>query len=327
LSTIARVFDIKPGTLYKWYRNHLSDFKPDIENGIWPVAHLEKVDVDTGEVVRCKPLYVFKPENIGEKMCIDDKAIKREGYTIFSNAHNSKIALMIESCKSDEVSAALSMFGKYLLKVRSVSCDMAAGYLKVCSEQLPDAKVVIDKFHVIRYVYDAVLEVRIKIKKELTAQLSKGKKKTEEDRQILRKIDLLRRCRNRLTQSSDKWSEVGLEVMTQVFINHNELKIAYDLAQTFKQWYAFSNPSKPREQITGNLHKWYHQVIMSNIVEFKSVIKMIRKHEDEILNYFDHGHTNAKAERINGNINRFISSNYGIKDKIFALYRMAGYFS
>ena len=54
---------------------------------------------------------------------------------------------------------------------------------------------------------------------------------------------------------------------------------------------------------------------------------MIRKHEDEIINFFRNGMTNAKAERLNGKIQRFVSNNYGIKDKDFALYRIANYFS
>jgi transposase len=60
--------------------------------------------------------------------------------------------------------------------------------------------------------------------------------------------------------------------------------------------------------------------------EFKSVVKMIRKHENEILNFFKSGITNAKAERLNGKIQRFVTNNYGIKHKDFCLYRMAGYF-
>jgi len=54
---------------------------------------------------------------------------------------------------------------------------------------------------------------------------------------------------------------------------------------------------------------------------------MIRKHEDEIINFFRHGITNAKAERLNGKIQRFVTNNYGIKNKDFTLYRIAGYFS
>jgi len=65
----------------------------------------------------------------------------------------------------------------------------------------------------------------------------------------------------------------------------------------------------------------------SGFDEFKAVAKMIKKHEYEIINFFQSKQTNAKAERLNGKINRFISNNYGIKDKDFALYRIANYFS
>ncbi|MDR1553885.1 MAG: transposase [Prevotellaceae bacterium] len=57
----------------------------------------------------------------------------------------------------------------------------------------------------------------------------------------------------------------------------------------------------------------------SPIAEFKSVIKMLRKHEIQIINYFRHGATNAKDERLNGKIQRFITQNCGLKDKDFFL--------
>jgi transposase len=56
-------------------------------------------------------------------------------------------------------------------------------------------------------------------------------------------------------------------------------------------------------------------------------LKMLRKHETQIVNYFRQGATNAKSERLNGKIQRFITQNYGLKDKDFFLYRTAGYFS
>jgi transposase len=288
---------------------------------------LEKVDEQTGEITKGKPLYVFKTENIGSKMSIDDKAIGHEGFSILSNGETGQIAMMIESCKSVEVAQAISLFGNDLNKVESISCDMAAGYLNVCSDELPRAKVVIDKFHVMQYVYDVVLDVRTRIKKELSGQLSKGKEKTEQDKEILLKLDVLKHCRYRLTQSPDKWSEAGINVMYQAFENHNELSEAYDLTQKFKKWYDISNRIKTKSLIIQELHQWYCQVKQSELDEFKSVVKMITKHENEIINFFACGQTNAKAERLNGKINRFISNNYGIKDKDFALYRIAKYFS
>jgi Transposase and inactivated derivatives len=305
----------------------LSDYCSDKESEKWHPKYIEKVDASTGEKVRGKPLYVFKPENIGEMMSIDDKAIGHEGFTILSNAKTGKITMMLESCKSEEVAEAVSLFGKDLRKVESISCDMAAGYLKVCSEQFPGTKVVIDKFHVMQYVYNVVLDVRTRIKKEISEKLSKGKTKTEEDKNILKKLDLLKHCRYRLTQSPDKWSESSKELMEQVFNYHKDLKIAYDLTQSFKQWYHINNRFKEKSQIIEELYKWYHKVINTDLDEFKSTIKMIRKHEYEILNFFSCGQTSARAERLNGKINRFLSNNYGIKDKDFALYRTAFYFS
>jgi hypothetical protein len=38
---------------------------------------------------------VFKPENIGEKMSIDDKGIVHAGFTILSNSDTGKIALPV----------------------------------------------------------------------------------------------------------------------------------------------------------------------------------------------------------------------------------------
>ena len=100
------------------------------------------------------------------------------------------------------------------------------------------------------------------------------------------------------------------------------------MTQEFRQWYAVENISrKDRPSTAADLHQWYGKVVGSEPDELRSTLKMIRKHEDEVINYFICGQTNAKAERINGKIYRFISNNYGIKDKGFALYRAALYFS
>ena len=233
----------------------------------------------------------------------------------------------MESIKVSELEQALSLFGKNLLKVRSVSMDMSPTYFKLCYEQMPYTQIVIDKFHVMKYVYESLLEVRINIKKELSEGLSKGKIKTENDKEILRELELLNRCRNRLTQSPDKWSEATKELMEQIFSKYEKLKIAYILSQKFKDWYNRTNYFDDKKQIKNKLEQWYVAVKESEIKEFFSAAKMIRKHEENIMNYFSCGHTNANAERLNGKIQRFVSANYGIRDKDFALYRIAGYFS
>lgn len=288
---------------------------------------MEKIDASTGEITEGKPLYVFKPENIGSRMCVDDKVIAHEGFTILSNGETGKIAMMLPSCRADEVSQGLSLFGKTLDQVRYISCDMSAGYIAVCRDCLPWAKIVIDKFHVMQYVYDAVLEVWRKTKKDLSTSLSKGKEKTEEDRRILQQLDVLKHCRYRLTQSREKWSETGAQWMQQAFASHPNLHTAYTLSQDFKRWYGKSNLSRQKNNIRDELHQFYRHVQQAALEDFSPLVKMLRKHEYELLNYFLCGQTNARAERLNGKIKRFLSNNYGTRDMDFALYRTAAYFS
>ncbi|MDR0205800.1 MAG: transposase [Bacteroidales bacterium] len=318
------MFDIKPQTLQYWYKNFLSDYFPDIESNRWHPQKIETVDKATGEIKE-KPVYVFKKENLGEHMCIDDKAIGHTGFSILSNNKTGKIALMIESANSKEVEQAMSLFGKELWRIKSISMDMSPTYALVCNNLIPRATQVIDKFHVMKYVYDAVGNARIRINKELTATLTKGKKKTEQDKETLSELELLRRINHAITQSPDKWNEEMTETINRVFEKHDELKKAYQISQDFKNWYDYRNHSKSTIQITKCLYQWYEQARQLKV--FESVIKMIRKHEDEIINFFQHGMTNAKAERLNGKIQRFLSGNYGIKDKDFFLYRTANYFS
>jgi len=155
------MFDIKPQTLQYWYKNFLSNYFPDIENNKWhPQKIITHFNTTTGEVVKDKPVYVFKQENLGENMSIDDKSIGHDGFTILSNNETSKIALMVESTNAKEVEQAMELFGNDLKKITNISMDMSPTYALVCNNLIPRAKQVIDKFHVMQYVYDAVLEVR-----------------------------------------------------------------------------------------------------------------------------------------------------------------------
>ena len=318
------MFNQLPKTLYHWYKHFLSDYYPDKESRIWCSEQIEIVDKKTGEIKK-RPLYVLKPENIGANMSIDDKAIGHDGFTILSNNATGKMALMVETCTADGVEQAIGRFGSHLHKIKNVSMDMSSTYALVFNNLLPRATQVIDKFHVMKYVYGAVCDVRSKTVKELQQKLSKGRKRNDQDRKLLSQIELLRRISHAITQSPDKWSEEMEENINQAFEMHSEVKTAYQISQKFKQWYNYQNRFSSTDKITENLYHWYKEAMV--LPEFESVIKMIRKHETQIINFFKNGMTNAKAERLNGKIQRFVSGNYGIKDKDFFLWRTAKYFS
>jgi len=323
------MYDIKPKTLYHWYRNYLSDYKPDKESGKWLKEKIPIADKNTGEILHELPVYVVKPENIGESMAIDDKQIGRDTFTIMTNQQTGKIAMLVETLKSEELQMSTALIGEAINKIKSISCDMSPSYLKFIESCFKQSAIVIDKFHVVRYVLEALQDVRRRMKTQIMEQLPKGKvsRKSPQNEQLLSSLELLRRSKYMLTQSENNWTEIQKELSEQLFFRFPEIKKAYQLSEDFKKWYDPSNAIKPRIILEQQLYQWYEQVEESRLKEFINVVKMIEKHEENILNYFNKKLTNAKAENMNGKIQRFITNNFGVRDKDFTLYRIANYFS
>lgn len=321
------MFGHKPKTLYNWYRNYLSGYQEDRASGTWGKNKLIIADKDTGEIKEERPVYIAKPENMGESMTLDDKQIGKDTFTIMTNHQTGKIALLVEALKVDELKGAVNYLGDSITQVKNISCDMSPSYIKLCEEAFPQSTIVIDKFHVVKHVLDTLQSIRLRIKNQLLEQLPNGKKTTKEDKQILNDLELLRRSKYLLTQTQSDWNEHQKELMQEVFARFKELDIAYQLTERFRQWFDKKNCIKPQITIEKELFEWYDMVENSKLKEFKSAVKLIEKYEQSILNYFHKGLTNAKAENINGKIQRFIINNYGVRDKDFALYRIAKYFS
>ena len=314
--------------LQRVYKDHLSGYHPPSEKGPRELESIPvKVDVDTGEVLSEKPLYIFEPANMGLLMCIDDKQVGKGSYTILSNPVTGKVALLIESVDRETLKKALARFPN-LGTVLQICADMSPTYLKLVREAMPHAKVSIDKFHVIRYAYDVLADIRGQLQKQLKEQLSGGRDRTAKDEKLLSGLELLKRCRYLVNRSKEDWSKGQAAMMERLFSMFPELTTAYTLVQQFKQWYSSSNIGAGFLKIDRELHQWYENTEKSKVATFfEGFIKMVRKHEEKITNYFTSGLTNAKAENLNGKIQRFIANNYGIKNKDFTMFRIATYFA
>ena len=325
------MFGIKPKTLHHWYKEELSGYQQQVKAGTWGEKRIIVADEQTGEVLKEKPVPIAKAENMGSHMTIDEKQIGKRMYTIMTNAGNGKIAFLAESMKVEELKQAI---GNYLSEktkeVRSISCDMSPSYKKLCREVFTDAMLVIDKFHVIKHLMDALQQVRRQLKsqclldnKAINSQPDGGSAEEE----VYTQAEMLERSRYILCKMEAEWLEDEKEMMEQLFSRYPVLKTAYELTQQLRNWYHGRNIGKSINTLENELHHWCMRVNESKITAFKAIRKMIEKHWDDIINYFLEGQTNAKAENMNGKIQRFLANNFGIKDRDFFMFRVAGYFS
>jgi transposase len=323
------MFSIKPKTLHFWYKESLSGYKQAVETGRWGEKKISLVDRDTGEVLKEKAVPIAKPENFGSHMTIDEKQIGKKMYTIMTNTQSGKIAFLAQTMKPEELKqAAENYIAEKLSEVKSVSCDMSPSYKKFCKDIFPNTQLVIDKFHVVKHLMDALQHVRKQIKNQCINNAKTDVKQTNsEQEKIWSDIELLERSRYILFKMQLDWEKDDEEVMTQLFNHFPILQKAYELTQKLRIWYNNKNIGKHINILEKELYNWCDEVNQAKIPAFRAVRKMIEKNQDDILNYFKEGQTNAKAENMNGKIQRFLANNFGIKDRDFFLYRVAGYFS
>jgi transposase len=326
-TTIGGFLQLKPQTVYTWYRNYLSGYPKAAASGQWGKDNFIASDK------RQKQVPVLKPENFGEQMAIDEKMIDEEFYTVMTNRQTGKIALLAETLQvadlnklTDKISAAKDV-------VKEITADLSPTYEKFCEQSFPAATIVADKFHVVKHIVEAVQALRLRLKQEEIAKLPAAKKERryyEKQTKLINgesRIEMLTRSRYVLFKRPENWTASQQKRASLLFETFPQIKSTYELTQQIRQWLDKENVGKYQWQIERQLIHWYDCAEQQKLPEVENLIRLIGSHEQKIMNYFKSGKTNAKAEAINSKIQRFIAANYGIRDKDFFLYRLAHYFS
>ena len=317
-----------PGkTIYTWYRQNLSGYPDAVISGIWGKDNF------IGRDKKEKVVPILKADNFGEEMALDEKMIDEEFYTVMTNRQTGKIALLAETMRIDELSQLINKIAHVRQKVKEITLDMSPTYEKFCEQNFPGATQITDKFHVVKHVVEAVQAVRIRIKQEELSALPvtvKERKEVEKETRLINgetRIEMLARSRYLLFKMRDKWTPSQQKRASLLFDTFPTLRTVYGLTQQIRGWLDKTNVGKPPWEIERQLIAWYDEADQHNLPEVQNLIRLIGNHEEKIMNYFIKGKTNAKAEGMNSKIQRFITANYGVRDKDFFMFRLAKYYS
>lgn len=292
---------------------------------------------------------VFRPENVGENMAIDEKYIKQEYYTILTNADTGRIAMMCRSLDYPTLVVALLRFGVETLdKVKVVTRDLSATFEAVCSMVFPEAMQVADKFHIVMHLTKALQDYRVRLKKDAERQerlaaakhaekYKENEQKPKEERVPMSKKYLVPRLENGETRAEmlhrsryvlykspydmNEWQRKRADLLFKHFPN---LKNAYNQYIQFREWYA-SDPSCSKDFNDWRLSLWIKHSRELKQKPFNDFCSMIETNRDYIINYFDGYHTNAIAESTNAKIQLAAIKNRGSRDTDFFLYRIANF--
>lgn len=190
-------------------------------------------------------------------------------------------------------------------RIKAVASDGARGFISSTKEHAPDALIVLDHFHVKKYLNDAVDTVR---KEEL-------KKARQENNSDL--SDILH-CNKRFILMQNKVTNKKQNLLEKLSTLNERVYQAMLLKEQFISIYSVQD----RKTAFTNLKEWIVAAIKSQIPSLVELgFKFFRKRH-YILNYFVCKITSAISEGINNKIKRLKRMAYGYKDVKYFLLKI-----
>ena len=274
-------------------------------------------------------------ENLGSHVCIDEVALSQgELYTVVTNGsagrQQGSLIAMVRDTKSEEVIRILEKIPlKAREQVKEVTVDLAANMNKIGRTAFPQARLIMDRFHVQQLPSEALQQMRIKHRWDAIEQETEQIKLAKEEHrkyqpEVFKNGDtpkqLLARSRYLLFKPQSKWTENQTLRAAILFEQYPDLEKGYELSMMLRAVYQHNtNIHSANEQ----LERWYKKIDKYKFDAFITAANSIKAHQQEILNYFFNRSTNALAENFNGKIKAFRATFRGIRDLSFFLYRVS----
>jgi transposase len=174
--------------------------------------------------------------------------------------------------------------------IKDVSCDMSPAFIKGVKENLPNAKITFDKFHILKIINEAVDKVR---KEEVgTNKLLKGTR-----------YIWLKNYHNLTIKQKEKLDEFTMSSM-----NTKTLR-AYNIRQSFQEIYQ----AKTEDEFITYLNKWYYWATHSRLEPIIKAAKTIKRHWDGVVHWYESKINNGILEGLNSVIQAAKSKARGYK--------------
>lgn len=178
--------------------------------------------------------------------------------------------------------------------ITDVSCDMSPAFIKGVRDNLPEAKITFDRFHILKLINEAVDQVR-----------------REEARfnPLLRgmRFVFLKNDRNLTQEQRDKKEKLVLSELNLKSV------AALNLRDTFQQIYC----AQTEEQFESLLNQWHEWAISSSLEPMVKVAATIKKHWDGIVQWKKSQINNGILEGLNSVVQAAKRKARGYKVKHF----------
>ncbi|QVK17117.1 ISL3 family transposase [Mycoplasmatota bacterium] len=241
-----------------------------------------------------KPNYNYLPE----QLCFDEfKSVKSSVGAmsfLFCDAHNGSIIDIVEDRR---LNSLIKYFQRYTKKARRsvklIVIDMYKPYIQLIKMLFPNAKIVMDKFHIIQLISRSLNKTRVRIMNQDKKNYNKFKRYWKLILKDRAKLDI----KNYRKVYCFKQMMCEEDIVNYLLDQSNELRDTYELYQDLLHSIKNKNP----ELFTTTLDQ-IEQEYPNISAYMKTSVKSIRKNKSYILNLMSTNYTNGVIEGINNKI-------------------------
>ena len=213
------------------------------------------------------------------RVCIDETAAKRgHNYiSLFVDIDRRRVVYIADGREADTVrqfADHVDAHNSDASRIKEVCIDMSGAFIKGVTENLTEAEITFDKFHVMQLIGRAVDEVR------------RAEVKSRPELKRSRYLWL----RNETNLSAEQSAQLGSLCQTNL-----KTARAYHLRLTFQDIYK----ERSREWAAIHFDKWHSWARRCRLEPMKQVAATMQRHRDGILAWFDSRIANGLIEGIN----------------------------
>ena len=260
-------------------------------------------------------------KNLPKVISFDEfKADTKEGkYAFILNDPIHKKVLDILPNRKKEYLIQYFSFTENRYSVEFVISDMYEPYLLVQKAMFPRAKYIVDKFHYIRYIMDALDKIRIRLQKEYGVSSKEYKMlKNKKNVSLLRKYgnDISWWVETERYKNGHMVKMLPGIILRELKLISDELERGYQLKELFLDIINHA----VYEEVKNQLSSWIDLCKESKISEFIDAAKTIENWLEYIVNSFiDKRYTNGFTEGTNNKIKVIKRNAFGYKN--FQIFR------
>jgi len=235
---------------------------------------------------------------------VDEKSfLKGHQYaTVLSDLDHPRVLDVARDRKEESLEELLNKLAEPQRdNIKAVAMDMWEPFLNAVEKRLPQADIVHDKFHIAKYLGEAVDKVR----------------KAENRNLVNQNEDTLKGTKYLWLTNPNNWSEQQQASFNELKDKGLKVGRAWSIKEMFSELWKYRYEKAARKFFK----RWFCWATHARLKPMAEVAKKLKRHLDNILTYLEHRITNAVAEGLNSKIQQLKSAARGFRK--FENYRIA----